>query len=86
MTVAELSARLTSAEFDAWHAYYHEYGFDADRIEWAVAAAGSYVGGTMGGKVNSRQLVPHFGPRLPVNVVAVRAWMDSLTPERFGIK
>jgi hypothetical protein len=83
MTVGELGARMTSAEFSEWAAYYREYGFDADRVEHAAANAGAAVCQSFGAKVKAGQLVPRFGPRGETNVLAVRLWLETLTPDRF---
>lgn len=34
-------APLSSAEFVLWGVYWDAYGFDAERVEWTVANAGS---------------------------------------------
>jgi hypothetical protein len=83
MTVAELGRRMDSAEFAEWSHYYREFGFDADRLEYATANAGAAVCQSWGGKVRANQLVPRFGPPAPPHPATIHAWLNSLTPDRF---
>jgi len=81
----ELYQFMPAAEFALWLAFYQSHGFDVERIEWATANAGAAAARAFGSDVSPADLVPSFEcPDPAAKRAKVRAWLDSLTPERFG--
>lgn len=54
---------ITAAELDLWRLFRQRFGFDADRIEGAVALSGAAQCQSWGARVRAEDLVPKFGPR-----------------------
>lgn len=74
---------MSAAEGAYWRDFARRNGLPADRQEWVVANTGEYVGAVWGGRARARDLIPKFQRhRQPAAVV--KAWFESLTPERFG--
>lgn len=73
---------MSAAELAFWLDFRGLYGFPVDRLEAVAANAGSYVGAVWGGKLGAAELI--FRPRRtqpPPEVV--KAWFESLTPDKF---
>lgn len=51
------------AEFEAWREYAVWNGLPTDRIEWAVANAGSAVCHAHGARTHAKNIVPKFRPK-----------------------
>jgi hypothetical protein len=85
MSVEKLLRTVSAVEFDLWLEWYQFHGFDADRGEWAAAAAGARVANALGARTKARDLVPKFGPKSPTDTRLVRTWLESpnLNAERW---
>jgi hypothetical protein len=69
---------ITATELDCWRAYRQRYGFDADRIEAAVANAGAAQCQAWGVRVRAEDLVPKFGPRAGLTGKALVAALAAI--------
>jgi hypothetical protein len=72
---------MSAAEFAFWEELGATRGFPAERLEVVGANGAAYVGAVWGGKAKPADLV--FRVRRPASREAVRAFFDSLTPDKF---
>ncbi|HYH63679.1 MAG TPA: hypothetical protein VD866_03180 [Urbifossiella sp.] len=72
---------MSAAEFLFWEQWGAARGFPAERAEVVAANGAAYVGATWGGKAKPADLV--WRERRPASRAAVRAFFDSLTPDKF---
>lgn len=54
---------MKGAEFALWGEYREKFGFDTDRLEWAVLNSGSAICYAQGAKTKAEDLQPKFGRR-----------------------
>lgn len=59
MTLDEVR-ELSSAEFILWREYRTRYGFESDRIVWAIANVGAALSGAWGNRLDPKAFVPRF--------------------------
>ncbi len=74
----ELLSSITAAELLLWQAFYRDYGFDPDRLEWASANAGAAAARAMGSSVKPAELVPTFKRPPGSSGAAIMAFFDGL--------
>ncbi|MES2208582.1 MAG: hypothetical protein V4515_00100 [Chloroflexota bacterium] len=75
---------MSAAEVAFWHDYRAAHGFPDDRLEAVGANGAAYIGATWGGKARPAELLFRARTQPPPEVV--KAWFDSLTPDRFPAK
>lgn len=74
---------MPAEEFLLWQVYYRDYGFDADRAEWASANAGAAAARSMGATVKAADLVPRFKKaRVGSTLAEIRAFFENVTDGR----
>lgn len=74
---------MPAAVFVEWQQWHGRHGFPVDRILWAVAVVGSYLGATWGGKANPSDLFPRLESRGSKNA-RIRAWLERAGKEVNG--
>lgn len=72
---------MSAAEFAFWDHVGSTSGFPAERLEVVGANGAAYVGAVWGGKLKPSDLIHR--ERRPASREAVRAFFDSLTPDKF---
>lgn len=54
---------MLAAEFGLWASYRDKFGFDIDRLEWAVANGASAQCHAWGARLKAEEVIPKFGRR-----------------------
>lgn len=69
---------MPAPEFALWREYHRRYGLPHERIEWAIANAGSAICGSWGSRVRPKDLIPEFVVERGMSVRALSAELAAL--------
>lgn len=68
---------MPAPEYALWREYYRRFGFETDRIVWAIASIGAALHSAWGGRTRPRDFVPKFWER-PLTMEQIRIGFEAL--------